>query len=69
MNERQNTEMSRIFRIATKSTPLIETRVIYVAPNELSKDIMNYYKKIFEFGSEGDKKLADGIDRLNIIWP
>ena len=69
MNERQNTELSRIFRIATKTTPLIETRVIYIAPNELSKEIMNYYKKIFEFGSDGDSQLVEGIDKLNIIWP
>jgi hypothetical protein len=43
--------------------------VIYIAPNELSKEIMNYYKKIFEFGSDGDSQLVEGIDKLNIIWP
>lgn len=48
--EKQNSEICRIFKVAEKS--LTKTHIIYITPLGLSKEIISYYKKLLELGSE-----------------
>jgi hypothetical protein len=49
--EKQNSEICRIFKVAQK-THLTSTHVIYITPLGLSKEIISYYQKLLELGSE-----------------
>lgn len=49
--EKQNTELCRIFKAALNNH-LYEVHTIYVSPVTLPKQILNYYFKLFQLGSE-----------------
>lgn len=51
--------MTRIFNLMD---PLVE--IIYIAPYDLSSEIINYYYKIFELNG-----IADYKDRIHFVWP
>lgn len=59
VSQRQNMQITRIFGLRD---PLVE--IIYIAPFDLSSEILNYYYKILELNG-----IADYKDRIHFIWP